>query len=359
MNPRRIIAVLAATLILFLPVTQWPDEVAAQTCVQHSIYNSTNGNSIVPWPENAVVHVSYDPNGHLGNGTGDAPPAWNLTNQGVSDFGTDWWNGLGQWNLYNSKVGGGDSSGIRYVQNTEGSTQYNWEVTTAWPSATYLYYDSTGQPHSSTITYSCPTNPCSTAAVTFYFPDVGAFSDSAAGALTMINTNGTYSVDGTSYNMWNASCEEASGCAGTNAANFSAALFSTAEHEAGHGENLGDVTTANSPASPCGDVMSQWSASSANPTGAVNNGGSCQTSLPNSCDVTEVKAGYNGSGYTGEFWMGTGQYAGQECETSNEPSISVGGDCITEYTTTYSECNGKQLPGYPVVVDEGTRCGGE
>lgn len=357
MNPSRIIAVLAATLILFLPVAQWPDEVAAQTtCVQHNIYNVTNGNNIVPWPQNATVHISYDPNGTQGAGTGDPPSAWNLTNQGVSDFGTDWWNGLGMWNLFSSGLAGSDNSGIHFEQNTEGSEQDNWEVTTAWPTASFHYWDSSGTPHSGTITVNCP-SPCLAVAQTFYFPDVGAGSGSAAGALTMINTNGTYTVNGNTYNFWNASCEEASGCTGTNASNFSSAMFDTAEHEAGHGMNLGDVTTGNSPSSPCDDVMSQWGvATPSNPTAGVNNGGGCQTPLPNSCDVTEVKAGYHGNISAGTGYINA---QGEFCETSNEPSVVPSGSCFTHYTTTYNACNGKELPGYPVTVDDGTACYGE
>lgn len=119
MNTRRIVAIPVATLLLFVPLTQWPDEVAAQTCVQHNIYN---GQSVVPWPQNAHVYWSADPDGTAGAGTGDPPPAWTFTSSGTSNFESDWQGGVGTWSLYDSSTVPGDGNGtnIRFLPNTEG-----------------------------------------------------------------------------------------------------------------------------------------------------------------------------------------------------------------------------------------------
>lgn len=222
-------------------------------------------------------------------------------------------------------------------------------ITTAWPSASYSYYDSSGQHHSGVVTVNCPA-PCSAVAETFYFPDVNTYSNFAAGAITLINTNGSYSVSGQTYAMWNASCDEASGCTGTNSGVFDSAVTDLAEHEAGHGLTLGDVTEANSPSSPCGDVMSQWQATTANPTGAVNNGGGCQTGIT-LCDVNEVGMSTT---YLSKGGAGGGS---PPCTSYNEPVTEYEGHCTFNYETFYSECGGKELPGYPQTVYEGETCG--
>jgi hypothetical protein len=121
--------------------------------------------------------------------------------------------------------------------------------------------------------------------MTVYLPDynsAGQTTGTAAAAVTLINTNGTYSVNGTSYPVWDAS--------GTN---FGNAMVDIGTHEAGHGFGLNDQSS-------CGDVMSAWGpATSSDPSGGTNNQGGCATGTVTNCDDQEILNNPNGLYNTG------------------------------------------------------------
>ncbi len=105
----------------------------------------------------------------------------------------------------------------------------------------------------------------------------GGYTGTAAAAVTLINTNGTYSVNGNSYPNLD-----------PNGSNFDTALISLGTHEAGHGFGLGDQ-------GQCGDVMSTWGpVTTSNPSGGTNNKGGCQNGAVTGCDNTEIQNNPNG-----------------------------------------------------------------
>lgn len=130
---------------------------------------------------------------------------------------------------------------------------------------------------------SCSPQPCNDAvATTFYLPDrnsSGGLTGSAAGALTLLNTNGVYNVPNIGmFPFWD-----------PNGANFDSAMQQIGMHEAGHGFGLGDQTSL------CGDVMSAWGpASASNPSGGTNNQGGCATPAITACDDQEIQNDPNG-----------------------------------------------------------------
>lgn len=154
-------------------------------------------------------------------------------------------------------------------------------MSATWPKATVNYLASDGKIHTLPVDYT----GLNAAAATSYLPDwdsSGNRMNTAAAAVTLINTNGTYFVPG----------------AGTfpvldpTQTSFSSAMNVLGRHETGHGFGLDDQHTTDVNGTQyaiCGDVMSTWTASTSNPGGATNNNSGCGASTITSCDDSEVK----------------------------------------------------------------------
>ena len=233
-------------------------------------------NQVFPWAPGQAVSISFDANGkgftppnsggsiELTPDPSNAAPKFSLN----PDLATAFANGAAGWNGQAQA----DGSGVTFAQQlTYGPG--NWIVSPTWPKATITYQTSGGQVKTMTIDYS--DQPASTVAVTSYLPDYDANGHrliAAAAAVTLINTNGSYSANGVTYPLFDSSKP-----------NFLNALQGLGTHESGHGFSLGDVHGA------CGDPMSQWQASAANPGGGTNNQSGCQTSNISCCDDNEIK----------------------------------------------------------------------
>ena len=140
------------------------------------------------------------------------------------------------------------------------------------------YTASNGRSYTNQIDFS--NLPSSTVAATVYLPDFnssGGYTGTAAAVVTLLNTNGMYNVPNVgTFPIWDPF-----------GPNFSSALQDVGAHETGHGFGLGDQ-------SQCGDVMSPWQATTANPSGGTNNRSGCATAAVSRCDDQEVMNNPNG-----------------------------------------------------------------
>jgi len=314
--------------VLLLLLGKWPGTRAQDPCPLR-IYGSN-----APWAPGSTVNYSFDATGALGAAT-NPPPAFTLDAIMQAAYA----NGMTAWNAHASQNG----TQVTYTGTTSGGTDSH-TVTVAWPSATLTWTDSAGHTH--TQQFIVGEDSSNATAATFYVPDHNSSNQvmpTAAAAITLINTNGTYPVDNSTYPMWDPA-----------GANFLNALTQNGTHETGHGMGLGER-----PPGECGNVMSGPSASSQNPTGATNNNGGCASSTITPCDDEAIFSNPDypslcrtnadcPMGFICNEWGG--------CEESLN-SCQLDSDCPWGYTcnTTTGEC---QEPTSDCQSDEDCTCGG-
>jgi hypothetical protein len=255
-----VLAVVVLAIFVAVFVTGRTRRVSAQGCAPPTYA------SVFTWPVGANVQFQMDSSGFLFGDSTNNSPKFSLTPAMTADLA----NGIQGWN--------GQSNGTNVTFTYGNSTTFEWIISAGWPKATVTYTDTAG--HSHTWPVDASSYPSSTVAVTFYLPDYnggGTTNGAAAAAVTLINTSGSYTVNGTTYPIFD-----------PNGPNFDNALTALGTHESGHGFGLGDQNQ-------CGDIMSAWGpASSANPSGGTNNQGGCATKVITICDNQEVLNNPNG-----------------------------------------------------------------
>lgn len=246
--------------------------ILAQGCLPPA-YNS----QISPWAKGTTVNVSFDTTGSFVGDPTNPAPKFDLTTADVSSLTT----GIQQWNSVNVA----DGTNVTFTTGGPG-TSFPWIISTAWPKATITYKASNGQTYAWPVDATCSPQPCTDAvAATTYIPDrnaAGGFTGTAAAAITLINTNGTYTAaNGIAYANWDPL-----------GPNFATAMQYIGTHEAGHGFGLDDEPRTPPPVSAptCGDVMSPWGPSSpSDPSAGTNDQGGCETGTITPCDSSEVE----------------------------------------------------------------------
>lgn len=257
---RRVLFLLSIAFLL--AVAAWLKSSAQEPCPP-PVYDNDHPN----WAPGTTVHFSFDAHGQLGAAT-NPPPAFTLDAAAQNSYAA----GMTAWNAHSAQNG----TNVTYQQGAT-SGAFNHIVSVAWPSATITYMDSAGHTHTQPVT---ATNT-QAVATPFYLPDHNSSNQAlstAAVGVTLINTNGTYSVNGITYPMWD-----------PNGTNFSEGLTADSMHETGHGFGLGHQ-------SGCGNVMSVVLVSSQNPTGGTNNSGGCQGSTITPCNDQDIDSRYNPTG---------------------------------------------------------------
>ncbi len=233
-------------------------ETNAQNPCPPAVYDS----SVAPWAPGTQVPFSIDPSGAQTSVATNPQPKFTLDASSQTSFST----GMTNWNAHADQNG----SNVTFQQGATGGP-FNHIVTVAWPKANVTYTDSAGHTHTQTVDAS--DREAGTLAATFYIPDHNSSNQvmgTAAAAVTLINTNGSYTVNNVNYPVWDPAVS-----------GFSSALEKVAGHETGHGFGLGHQAD-------CGNVMSNPRATASNPTGGTNDSGGCTTSNITPCDDQEV-----------------------------------------------------------------------
>lgn len=234
----------------------------------------------MPLPSNSNIAVMTDDSGTgttvggitLTPDPGNLAPKFTLgapSPNGVSN-GVNFVNGASNWNQQDNGTGI-TFTGVTAQQTLEAI------VSTAWPKATVTYHDTSGNPHTVSVDFSA--SPASTVAESQSLLDYdssGHLLATSAGFVTLINTNGSYTVGSNTFPIWSPT-----------GANFIGALTHVGEHETGHEFLLGDQSAA-------GDVMSLWGTTTSDPTGAINNQNGHASSTITPCDNNEIKNNPNG-----------------------------------------------------------------
>jgi hypothetical protein len=201
----------------------------------------------------------------------------------------------------------------------------NWIVSTAWPKATVTYPDSFGNPHTVTVDFSDKAPSVVAASQPLFdYAANGSNTGRSLGGVTLINTNGFYSVNGATFHTF-----------APNGANFDNALTQIGGHETGHGFGLGDRNGGN-------DIMSTWSTTTSNPAGAVNDQNGAAPFTTSSCDQTEIENNPNAPYGGGDGGGGNG---GDCTVVPLTPNLALLQGPIGEVS-----CGGPKQ-GSPIIID--------
>lgn len=303
----RFAALATLTIVVLILVAR----TLAQTCPT-PVYTT----SVFPWAKGTTVNFSFDEFGlNVQDPSNPNPtPKFDLSDSLASYVAS----GIQEWN----NVANADGSSVTFNASSSGS--FPWIISVAWPAAKVTYTASNGHTYTYPVNAACSPQPCTDAvAATFYLPDynsAGGYTGTAAAAVTLINTNGTYTVPNVgTYPDWD-----------PNGTGFGSALQGIGTHETGHGFGLGDE-----PAGTCGDPMSGWGpATPSDPTGGTNNQGGCQNGFITNCDESEVENNPNG-------FYAPPSGGGGCCATLRNPKPKV---------QPVVSCGGGG-PGSPIIID--------